>query len=225
MIAASTGGPWRVGYVEDSESTALGLKAIVEQVADLVWVGVAETVDELLVISGDLDVVVLDLSLPDNSTPEDNVARLDALGIPVLVYTHGERVDLLRSAARAGVLGTIKKRAPAAAVQDAIRRVAQGQEVLDTQWAAALDRNDDDLRLANLTPREQEVLTMIGSGMSDKMISARLSIDVDTVKSHVKNIRHKYAKIGRNAENRALLGRRAVEDGHVSPDYGHPQSQ
>lgn len=224
MSEQKTDGPWRVGYVEDHESTALGLQAIVAQVPDLIWVGAAETVEQLLAMSHDFDVVVLDLSLPDNSTPEQNAARLDALGIPVLVYTNGERVDLLRSAARAGVLGTIKKKAPAAAVQAAIRRVAQGQEVLDTQWAAALD-GDDDLRLADLSPREQEVLTMIGSGMSDKMISVRLVIDVETVKTHVKNIRHKYAKIGRNADNRALLGRRAVEDGHVPPDYGHSQGQ
>lgn len=215
----NTEGPWRVGYVEDHESTALGLRVIIEQAPDLIWAGTAPTVDQLLAISRDFDVVVLDLSLPDNSAPEDNVARLSALGIPTLIYTAGERVDLLRSAARAGVLGTIKKKAPMAAVQEAIRKVAQCQEVVDARWAAALD-GDRDLRLAKLSPQEREVLTMIGSGMNDQMISSRLNISTESVKSVVGRIRRKYAELGRNAENRALLGRRAVEDGHVPPDYG-----
>ncbi|MEW5809503.1 MAG: response regulator transcription factor [Actinomycetota bacterium] len=208
-----------MGYIEDHESTALGLRVIVEQAPDLEWVGTAPSVAQLLALSTDFDVVVLDLSLPDDSTPESNVARLEALGIPTLVYTAGERPDLLRSAARAGVFGTIKKKAPPAAVLDAIRRVAERKEVVDAQWAAALD-GDPDLRLALLAPREQDVLTMIGSGMSDKMISSRLGIDAETVKTYVGRIRRKYAEIGRNADNRALLGRRAVEDGYVSPDYG-----
>lgn len=214
-------GPWRVGYVEDHESTALGLQAIVEQAPDLVWAGTGATVDELLAVCRDPDVVVLDLSLPDGSTPEQNVARLDALGIPVLVYTAGERVDLLRSAARAGVLGTIKKTAKPAAVQAAIRQVALRQEVVDKQWAAALD-GDPELRLAQLSAREQEVLTLIGNGLTWPMIADELHISVETVKSTVAKIRRKYATIGRAADNAALLARRAVEDGYVSPDYGRP---
>ena len=221
MTTPNSDGPWRVGYVEDHDSTALGLQAIVEQAPDLLWAGTAASVEELLSVCRDLDVVVLDLSLPDRSTPEQNVARLDALGIPTLVYTAGDRVDLLRSAARAGVLGTIKKRAKPDAVQAAIRQVALREEVIDKQWATALD-GDPELRLAELSPQEQEVLTMIGSGLTEKMIGDALSISAKTVKTYVGRIRLKYAAIGRNADNRAMLARRAVEDGYVSPDYGRP---
>lgn len=220
----NTVGPWRVGYVEDHESTARGLRSMVEEAPDLVWAGTAPTVDELLALSGDFDVVVLDLSLPDNSTPERNVARLDALGIPTLVYTGAERFDLLRSAARAGVLGTIKKEAKAAAVQEAIRQVAQRQEVVDKQWAVALD-GDPELGLAQLSAREQEVLALIGDGLTWSMIAKELHISSETVKSTVGKIRRKYAAIGRPADNAALLSRRAMEDGYTSPDYGRPPAQ
>ena len=221
----NTGGPWRVGYVEDHESTALGLQVIVEQDPDLIWAATAQTVDALLAITHDLDVVVLDLSLPDNSSPEDNVARLDALDIPTLVYTAGDRFDLLRSAARAGVLGTISKAAKPAAVQAAIRQVAQRQEVLDKQWAVALDGDPEQLRLARLSPREQEVLTLFGDGLTRSMIAAELNIAPETVKSTITKIRNKYAAIGRPADNAALLSRRAMEDGYTSPDYGRPRRQ
>lgn len=204
---------WRVGYVEDHTLTAEGLAKIVGDAPDLQWGGSAPTVDALLNLDGDFDVVVLDLWLADGSTPQQNVEKLNSRGIPVLIYTSGEHADLLRSAARAEVLGTLRKKAPVPVVLDAIRSVAQGEEVLAEDWAAALDA-DPDLPLARLSPQEEQVLTLVASGQDDRGVARRLNIKPETVKVYIKRIRLKYAEIGRTAPSRVDLAVRAIEDGH-----------
>ncbi len=205
----------RVGYVEDHTLTVEGLEKIVGDAPDLQWVGSASTVESLLCRYANLDVVVLDLWLGDGTTPQLNVEKLNAAGISVLIYTSGEHPDLLRSAARADVLGTLRKAAPADVVLDAIRSVARGEEALAGDWAAALDA-DPDLPLARLSAREQQVLTLIASGQDDNGVARRLDIQPETVKVYVKRIRLKYAEIGRAAPSRVDLAVRAVEDGHRS---------
>ena len=91
----------RIGLVEDHESVAVGLGAILADEADLELVSVTATVDELVELGEKLDLVVLDLRLGDGSSPRSNVEKLHALGVQVLVYTGAENPFLVRSAARA----------------------------------------------------------------------------------------------------------------------------
>ena len=120
----------RIGLIEDHESVALGLKAMLADEPDLDLVIMASTVDELLAHREQLDLVVLDLRLGDGSSPRSNVEQLHAAGSRVLVYTGAENAFLVRSAARAGVLGVVRKSAPASAIVSAIRRAAMALEVI-----------------------------------------------------------------------------------------------
>ena len=107
----------RIGLVEDHESVAMGLRAILADETDLDLVAVAATVDELLTgPQQQFDLVVLDLRLGDGSSPRSNVEKLHTVGVQVLVYTGAENPFLVRSAARAGVLGVVRKSEPAAAI-------------------------------------------------------------------------------------------------------------
>lgn len=210
---AHVGGPWRVGHVEDHGLTALGLREALEPETDLIWVGAERSVEALLSRHPDLDVVVLDLWLGDDTTPEQNVARLSAAGLPVLIYTTGEHPHLLRAAARAGAFGMVTKDSETVEVIDAIRSVANGEAALPIEWAAAIDA-DPELASVNLSAQQAEILTSIASGKALDAVARQLGVTRESVKKQVERIRRKYAEAGRAAPSQADLAVRAIEDGH-----------
>jgi len=207
-------GSSRVGLVDDHPLFAIALRQLVSPTPDLEWVGDQPTVEGLLMHCPDVEVAVLDLRLADGTTPYDNVSRLREAGKNVLIYTSGEHPELLRSAARAGVLGMVLKSEPAMTVLDAIRAVARGEPVVTKQWAAAID-GDPHLPAIELTPQLQRVLTQYASGQTAAMIAANLGIGVDTVNDYLKRIRLKYAEAGRPSRSKLELMKRAMEDGFV----------
>lgn len=212
-------GPRRIGLVEDHESVAIGLVAMLEAEPDLELVATAGTVAGLLDdpacrIEGApaLDLVVLDLRLADDSTPEDNVATLRGHGVEVLVFTGADNPYLVRSAARAGVLGVVRKSEDVATVVGAVRRAASGEQVVTTDWAAAID-GDPQLSSVGLSPRQEEVLTLYASGEKASRVARLTGLSEQTVNDYLGRIRQKYADAGRPAPTKTDLYKRAVEDG------------
>ncbi|CCQ14076.1 putative two-component system response regulator [Rhodococcus sp. AW25M09] len=202
----------RIGLVEDHESVALGLQAMLTDEPDLELVSFAATVGELLDRPQTLDLVVLDLRLGDGSSPRSNVEQLHAAGARVLVYTGAENAFLVRSAARAGVLGVVRKSAPASAIVSAIRRAASGGQVVTTDWAAAID-GDPQLPDVGLSPRQREVLALYASGEKAGRVARLAGLSEQTVNDYLVRIRNKYAEAGRPAPTKTDLYKRAVEDG------------
>lgn len=202
----------RIGLVEDHESVALGLRSILADQPDLDLIAVAATVDELLAPGPTLDLVILDLRLGDGSSPRSNVEKLHAAGTRVLVYTGAENPFLVRSAARAGVLGVVRKSEPAAAIVSAIRRAAAGGQVVTTDWAAAID-GDPQLPDVGLSPRQREVLALYASGEKAGRVARLAGLSEQTVNDYLVRIRNKYAQAGRPAPTKTDLYKRAVEDG------------
>ncbi|MFD8101135.1 response regulator [Nocardia fluminea] len=202
----------KVGLVDDHPLFARALKNLLSDAADLEYVGAGGTVDQLLAQGPVPDVVVLDLRLGDGTTPHENVQRIRGLGGEALIYTSGEHPELLRSAARAGVLGAVLKSEAEERVVEAIRSVARGEQVITTEWAAALD-GDPDLAAVDLSPQQQKVLTRYASGQTAVHIAAELHITVDTVNDYLKRIRLRYAEAGRPTRTKLDFFRRALEDG------------
>lgn len=202
----------RIGLVEDHESVAMGLAAMISSAADLELVATAMTVPELLAATTALDLVVLDLRLADGSTPHDNVTALHAAGMGVLVFTGAENPFLVRSAAKAGVLGVVRKSEDTATVLDAIRRAAAGEQVVTTDWAAAID-GDPGLSEVGLSPRQEEVLMLYASGEKASRVARLTGLSEQTVNDYLARIRQKYADAGRPAPTKTDLYKRAVEDG------------
>lgn len=202
----------RIGLVEDHESVALGLAAMLADQADLELVCAAPTVDALLAQHDDLDLAVLDLRLSDGSSPKCNVEQLRAAGLETLVFTGAENAFLVRSAARAGVLGVVRKSEPAAVVVDAIRIAASGGQVASTEWAAAID-GDPELGDVGLSPRQLEVLELYASGEKLDRVARLTGLAPQTVNDYLQRIRAKYAEAGRPAPTKTDLYKRAIEDG------------
>ncbi|WP_330257371.1 response regulator transcription factor [Nocardia sp. NBC_00565] len=228
--------PRRIGLVEDHESVAIGLAAMLAPEPDLDLVLTAGTVPELLAAAANspspattgssldtrLDLVVLDLRLADGSSPEDNVRALRNRGIEVLVFTGADNAFLVRAAAKAGVLGVVRKSEDVPTVVAAVRRAASGEQVVTTDWAAAID-GDPQLSDVGLSPRQEEVLTLYASGEKASRVARLTGLSEQTVNDYLGRIRQKYADAGRPAPTKTDLYKRAVEDGWLPVPERHPR--
>jgi DNA-binding NarL/FixJ family response regulator len=201
-----------VALVEDHALVAIGFRDLVQEAEDLHLAGMVESVSALPSLRQDLDLVVLDLRLSDGSSPEENVANIHRMGSHVLVYTGAEDRRLIQSAARSGALGLIRKSSDPATLIDAIRTASHGREVFGADWAAAIDA-DTELDDAKLSAREQQVLSLYASGETATSVAQHTGLSRDTVADYVRRIRRKYTDVGRPANSRIDLYRRALEDG------------
>ena len=202
----------RIGHVDDHMALRLGVAGIIRSHPRMSLVAAAATVPELLSQDSEFDVVVLDLRLSDGSRPATNIAQLRAAGARVLCYTSGDSAELIREAARAGVSGIVSKTEDPRHLLAAIVTVLRGDVVAGSEWASAIDA-DTQLAAAGLTPRESEVLAMYASGRAAEDVARQLDITRQTVVDHVRNIRAKYARVGRDAPTKVHLYQRAAEDG------------
>lgn len=206
----------RIGVVDDHPSVILGVSSILDAQDGMSVAASGATVSELLAHEQPLDVVLLDLVLADRSTPTSNIDRLHGSGYPVLVYTSGDRPQLVREAGRAGAIGMIRKSEAPAAIVDAVRTAVRGDVVASADWAAALDF-DTAFVTAQLSRREAEVLTLYASGETAERVANQLFISRQTVHDHIRRIRAKYAAVDRPAHTKIDLYHRAVEDGIMPP--------
>lgn len=211
----------RVALVDDHELVGVALEAALDRSPSLDYIGRFADVADYVEAGPGAGIVVLDLRLADGSSPVRNAEELIGTGAAVVVYTAGESPYLIRLAARAPISGLVRKSSSVAALVDALERCAAGELVFATDWAAAI-ASDAGLVDAGLSPREQEVLGLMASGMPAKNVAARLGIAVPTIEVHLRRLRNKYARVGRSAESRSALVFRALEDGHL-PLPGDPE--
>lgn len=212
--------PTRVALIDDHEIIALGVREAIGRVPELSFAGVAATVDDLIATSPDAGLVVLDLRLADGSSPIGNVERLVERGAAVIAYTSGENPYLLRLVATTPILGIVRKSDPLSVLIETLKQAAGGRAVMSTEWAAAID-SDPGLDAATLSLQEQQVLRLFAAGLKAQSVAAAMTIAVPTVEDYVRRIRIKYARIGRSADTKIDLYKRAVEDGFLPlPDSG-----
>lgn len=208
--------PRTVGIVEDHSLVALGMRELLH--AEGVGSVLARTVPELLAADAPMELVILDLQLSDGSSVTGNIARLAAAGLPVLILTAAENLGLVREAARAKVLGIVRKSLPESEIRGAVLSALRGEPVMSLEWAAALD-SDPALPDAGLTAREQDILSLYASGETAKSVARLTGLTPATVANYVSRIRSKYAAVGRPAGSRVDLYHRAVEDSLIR-DHG-----
>ena len=210
----------RVGVVDDHELVALAVGGLVDATEGLVFSRHERTAAALVRLMRDADVVLLDLSLRDGSSPAENVAALRAWGAQVLVLTSAENPFLVREASRTDILGIVRKSLPGADLVAAVAAAASGRHVPRAEWASAL-ATAPLLSSAPLTAREREVLALYASGMGAREVGARLFVSENTVNDHLRRIRAVYQQLGRPAATKVELYQRGIEDGFVpAPSRG-----
>ena len=217
----------RIGVVDDHPVIVAGvLAALQAHLPQVQVVATGVTVDELL--SGApperFDVVVLDLQLGDGTDPADNVARLVALGVPVLVFTQADHLrGVIARCFRAGARGLVTKHEELAVLAQALREVAGGGTHFSPTWAAALESA---VEAPELAPREAQALRLYATGIPLKSVARRMGVAEDTAKEYVDRARRKYAATGRPVGSRVDLYVSAVQEGLVqfpSPPPQHPR--
>jgi DNA-binding NarL/FixJ family response regulator len=150
------------------------------------------------------DVVLVDVALPRCIETIQALlvarpsTRVVALGVP----DDGPEVVAV---AEAGIVGYVSRDASIDEVGEALRSVMRGEAVCSGRVAAGLlrhialqarSRPGGDSRV-QLTPREREVVRLLGSGMANKEIARALDLQLSTVKNHVHNVLAKYGAHGR----------------------------
>lgn len=205
---------YRVALVDDHEIVAVALQTTLADLDAFDYVGIAPTVDELLSLYSNIDLVVLDLRLADGSSPVRNVERIVDSGAKVLAYTSGENPYLVRAVAKTDVLGIVRKSEPVAVLAEALHHAAAGTPVLSTEWAAAID-SDPALDQVGLSAQEQKVLTLFANGNKAQAVASASGIALGTVEDYVRRIRAKYMRAGRPAHTKIDLYKRAIEDGFL----------
>lgn len=206
----------QIGIIDDHPAVMLGVASILNAQHDLMVTATATTTSELLALGQRLDGILLDLTLDDGSTPAGILHALAILQVPVLVYTSGDRPDLIREAARAGAVGMVRKSELPEAIIEAVRGMVRGEVAASADWAAAIDF-DPDFVDVHLSAREAEVLGHYASGETAERVATLLFISRETVLDHIRRIRVKYADANRPARTKIDLHRRAVEDGLIPP--------
>ena len=182
----------RLLVADDHPVVREGLRSYLGSREGLEVVGEASDVESVVAATRDLrpDVVILDLVMPGGG----GVAALPRLlaldpAPRVLVLTSFGADDQALAAVRAGAAGWLGKDVPPTELESAIRTIHRGGSVLDpavaTRVLSEVSHPATDAGLDQLTAREREVLSLLGEGLTNKELAARLFVAEKTVKTHV----------------------------------------
>jgi DNA-binding NarL/FixJ family response regulator len=171
------------------------------------------------------DLVIMDIRMPDMDGIEATrlITANEALtGVKILILTTYETDDLVAAALHAGASGYLGKGTQAEELLHAVRTVAAGESLLSPAATTALiarflsrpepPRGRLAAGLDELTAREREITTLVGTGLSNEEIADKLFISPATAKTHVNR-----AMMKTGARDRAQLVVFAYETGLVAP--------
>jgi len=216
----------RVVLADDQALIRSGFRVLIDSAEDLEVVGEAATGDDAvrLARSTRADVVLMDIRMPGT----DGIAATraitdddDLVGVKVVVLTTFETDAYVIGAVRAGASGFLSKSIEPADLLDAIRTVAGGDALLSPKATQALLAEFATAgtgpaipadRLADLTTREREMMTLAAHGLSNDQIAERLFLSPLTVKTHINRAMMKLA-----VRDRAQLVVLAYQSGLVRP--------
>lgn len=175
--------------VDDHALVRRGFRRMLEDEDDIVVKGEASDGEEAVRLARSLrpDVIVMDCALPGISglVATRKILEHDPKAAVLMLSMHSEDT-WVRQALEAGARGYMLKNAVDLELVTAIRRVAAGEEVLDSQIARRANLKGE--RVTGLTVRELEILQLIVGGLSNKEIASQLNLSANTVAVHRANI-------------------------------------
>ncbi|GAA3741649.1 DNA-binding NarL/FixJ family response regulator [Spinactinospora alkalitolerans] len=207
----------RIVVAEDQWAVRSGLVMILESAPDIEVVAEAGDGEEAVAAARRArpDVVLMDVRMPR----KDGIAAtrdLTGTGVDVLILTTFDLDEYVFGALRAGAAGFLLKNIEADELIEAVRVVARGEGMiapavtrrLIKEFAAVPGGRPDagpsvsPAAVAELTPRERQVLACVGEGLSNQQVARRLCITETTTKTHVSRI---LAKLGLRSRVQAAI--------------------
>ena len=207
--------------VDDHEVVRRGLLAFLDSEPDLEVVGDAEGGGAALELLARLDaegrrpdVILMDLQMePLDGIESTRQVRARYEDVEVVALTSFAEEERVHAALEAGASGYLLKDSDADEVAAAVRAAHRGELQLDPAVARRLMSSMRAAPSQDLTPREVEVLRLVGAGRPNKQIATELMISERTVRTHVSNI---LGKLGLSSRTQAALW--AVREGLVDVD-------
>jgi two-component system, NarL family, response regulator len=191
----------RVLAADDHPLLRSGIAALIDTQPDMRMVGEAANGNEAVQLHRKLnpDVTLMDLQMPDMSGLDAIISiRTEQPSARIIVLTTYAGDVLAQRALKAGAQAYVLKSLVRTEILNTIRVVHAGEKQIQADVAAEIAKHTGD---APLTTRELEVLKLVAGGYANKVISARLDINEETTKTHVKNI---LAKLGARDRTHAV---------------------
>ncbi|MDL4775917.1 response regulator [Actinomadura xylanilytica] len=217
----------KVLLADDQILVRAGFRALLDAQADIEVAGEAGDGEEAVAQARRLrpDVILMDIRMPgtDGLEATRRIAsdeRLD--GVRIVILTTFELDEYVFEALRGGASGFLVKDTEPVELIHAVRSVAAGDALLSpsvtrrliAEFAARAKAPAPSTRLNALTDREREVMALVGEGLSNEEIAARLVVSPATAKTHVSRTMVKLS-----ARDRAQLVVFAYESGLVKPGW------
>lgn len=191
--------PIRILLVDDHAVVRAALRMLINSRPGMQVVGEAANGSEALALTvrEHPDIILLDLDLGDSSGLDFLPELLTAAKtVHVLILTGVDDPELHRRAVRLGARGLVMKEKTAEVLFKAIEKVQEGEVWLERSMIATVldelhgnqETDPEQAKIAKLTPREREVIVLIGQGLRNKQIAQRLFISETTVRHHLTSI-------------------------------------
>jgi DNA-binding NarL/FixJ family response regulator len=217
----------RVLLADDQALVRAGFRALLDAQEDIEVIGEASDGEQAAHLARQLtpDVVLMDIRMPGTdglAATQQITADPQLAGVRVVILTTFELDEYVFEAIRSGASGFLVKDTEPDELVQAVRVVAGGDALLSpsvtrrliAEFAARAKKPHDAGGLGELTDREQEVLALVGDGLSNNEIAKRLYVSPATAKTHVSR-----AMIKLQARDRAQLVVIAYESGLVRPGW------
>jgi DNA-binding NarL/FixJ family response regulator len=186
--------------------------------ADVAEAGTFDETVEILERGGEVDLVLLDLSMPGARGFSGLMyLRTQYPGVPVAVVSANDDPAIIRRCMDFGASGFIPKTLGVDSMRGAVSRILNGGVWTppDVDLSARSDAEAAELmaRMATLTPQQVRVLMMLSEGLLNKQIAYQLGVSEATVKAHVSAI---LQKLGVESRTQAVIAAAKIEAGQFS---------
>lgn len=199
-----------VSIVEDNDGLREGLEILIKSTPGLELKKVYSNAESAMrrIPDNPPDIILMDINLPEASGIKcTEFIRRTCPNVQVLIQTVYEDSELVFQALKAGANGYLLKRATHAQLIEAIHETIAGGAPMSSSIARKVVQSfhktpDNTNPASQLTPREDEILSMLAKGFRNKEIAEKLFISPETVRRHVHSI---YSKLHVRSRTEAVV--------------------